>query len=108
MLHDLLKFSQIRPKKIIFTSRKGQMKWLNHFISRKLLQKRPNRNPGKGNMDRRWRGKNEMRNESDYGIKIYAQHHRSSVIQTHDDEILSLSSFENSIRLLQYKHVPSY
>ncbi len=43
MLYVLLKFSQNRPKKILFSLRlkKGQekAKWLNHFISRKLFQK---------------------------------------------------------------------
>jgi len=47
MLYVLLKFSQNRPKKILFSSRlkKGQekAKWPNHFISRKLFQKRPNK-----------------------------------------------------------------
>jgi hypothetical protein len=43
MLNVLLKFSQNRPKKILFSSRlkKGQekAKWPNHFISRKLFKK---------------------------------------------------------------------
>ena len=47
VLYDLLKFSQNRLKKILFSSRlkKGQEKpkWPNHFISRKLFQKRPNK-----------------------------------------------------------------
>jgi hypothetical protein len=49
MLDVWLKFSQNRPKKILFSSRlkKGQekAKWPNLFISRKLFQKRPNGNP---------------------------------------------------------------
>jgi hypothetical protein len=51
MLYVLLKFSQNRSKKILFSSRlkKGQEKTKrpNHFISRKLFQKRPNGNPGR-------------------------------------------------------------
>jgi hypothetical protein len=43
VLYDLLKFSQNRIEKILFSSRlkKGQekAKWPNHFISRKLFQK---------------------------------------------------------------------
>ncbi len=43
MLHVLLKFSQNRPKKILFSSKskKGQKKTncKNHFISRKLFKK---------------------------------------------------------------------
>ncbi len=50
MMYVLLKFSQNRPKKILFSSwlKKSQekAKWTNHFISRKLFQKRPNSNPG--------------------------------------------------------------
>ncbi len=49
MLYVLLKFSQNRLKKILFSSRlkKGQekAKWPNYFISWKLFQKRPNGNP---------------------------------------------------------------
>ncbi len=49
MLDVLLKFSQNRPKKILFTSRlkKGheKAKRPNHFISRKMFLKRPNGNP---------------------------------------------------------------
>ncbi len=50
MFHVLLKLNQNRPEKILFSSRlkKGQekAKWPNHFISRKLFQKRPNGNHG--------------------------------------------------------------
>jgi hypothetical protein len=50
MLYVLLKFSQNRPKKILFSSRlkkaKKKAKRPNHFICRKLFQKRPNGNPG--------------------------------------------------------------
>ncbi len=49
MLDVSLKFSQNRPKKILFSSglKKGQEKaiWPNYFISRKLFQKRPNGKP---------------------------------------------------------------
>ncbi len=51
LLYVLLKFCQNWPKKILFSSRlkKGQekAKWPNHFISRKLFQKRPNGNPAR-------------------------------------------------------------
>jgi hypothetical protein len=56
MLYVLLKFIQNRPKKIPFSSRlkksQEKAKCPNHFISRKLFQKRPNGNPAstkKGN-----------------------------------------------------------
>jgi hypothetical protein len=46
-MYFLLKFNQNRPKNILFSLRlkKGQekVKWPNHFISRKLFQKRPNK-----------------------------------------------------------------
>ncbi len=50
MWYVLLKFSQNRPKMILFSSRleKGQAKAKrpNLFIARKLFQKRPNGSPG--------------------------------------------------------------
>ncbi len=46
-MYDLLKFNQNRPKNILFSLRlkKGQekVKWPNHFISKKIFQKRPNK-----------------------------------------------------------------
>jgi hypothetical protein len=51
MLDVFLKFSQNRPKKILFSSRlkkdQEKAKRTNLFISRKLFQKRPNGNPGR-------------------------------------------------------------